>query len=73
MPSPISSADRVCIVAVDTNPDGREGSTERSLTAFTARHALKAACEHLEMELSHYGIAAECKSACGDWIEELAG
>lgn len=61
------------IVAVDTNPDGCEGSAERSLTAFAASRALKAVCEHLETELSHYGISAEYRSICDGWIAEVTG
>ena len=54
------------IVAVDANPEGCEGGPERSLTAFAASRTLKAACEHLETELSHYGIAAAYLPACNN-------
>ena len=61
------------IVAVDTASEDCQGDAERSLTTFVASHALKAACEHLETELSHYGVSAEYKSACHSWLAELAG
>lgn len=61
------------VVAVDAYSGECRGAGERSLTSFVASSALKAAVEHLETELSHYGVAAEYRTICEGWIGEIVG